>query len=509
MSGVKITLIQIVNIGKIKFMDFSLKGLTRVVGPNGAAKSTVLKAIEYAFNGAKSIPEGVIRKGVQKEGKNAGKDIDRASIRIELDNGIVVDRTIRIDNKGNQKEDLSVTGSNVDLSSQKLLDKITSIIMNPQVVSDMNGVELFKELQKITGFDTSDYDLKIAKYTEDNKFVRKQIKNRGVLEELTYNRPEKLVDVVKLSETINKLDKVTEQKGRLIDNIDVLEKDMANWEDQIEGLKKSIESSEIELKGKKSLIEEIEKAQNPIDLAAKKETLRTSSEINTKFRAWEKYDLDLAAETKLKKELKTGEDDLKKENIAKDKYLSTLNVPEGMFIDKGSVIVNAGEIDGQNMQIPWENASESLRAEFAFRLCVSAIPKDGLQLLYYHRGESIGSERMKAIAELANEHNVDILMEVMSETPVDETFSTVYLSEGDIVKTNVEKNDKVHNAPPANAVKKEVVPDDEPLSLFDGPAAVKAEKKVDPGPEEKIEKPDKEEVIEEKSKENGLILDLF
>jgi hypothetical protein len=85
-------------------------------------------------------------------------------------------------------------------------------------------------------------------------------------------------------------------------------------------------------------------------------------------------------------------------------------------------------IDG----VPWDRLSTSTKLVAAARLAASSIPDNGLKVLYVHRGESIGAEKMKALAEFAAENNVKIFMEVMSEQPVNPEPGIVHIVHGTV-----------------------------------------------------------------------------
>lgn len=103
----KITSLQIENVKRVKALRLepSPQGLTVIGGKNRQGKTSVLDAICAALGGQKKVPSNITRDGA----------MNPASIRVELSNGLIVER------KGKNAA-LTVTDSTGTKQGQKLLD---------------------------------------------------------------------------------------------------------------------------------------------------------------------------------------------------------------------------------------------------------------------------------------------------------------------------------------------------------------------------------------------------
>lgn len=107
----KITSLQLENVKRVKALRLepSPQGLTVIGGKNGQGKTSVLDAICAALGGQKKVPSNITRDGA----------MNPASIRVELSNGIIVER------KG-KNASLTVTDPTGGRHGQKLLDSFVN-----------------------------------------------------------------------------------------------------------------------------------------------------------------------------------------------------------------------------------------------------------------------------------------------------------------------------------------------------------------------------------------------
>lgn len=107
----KITSLQLENVKRVKALRLepSPQGLTVIGGKNGQGKTSVLDAISAALGGQKKMPSSLTRDGA----------MNPASIRVELSNGLVVER------KG-KNASLTVTDPTGGRHGQKLLDSFVN-----------------------------------------------------------------------------------------------------------------------------------------------------------------------------------------------------------------------------------------------------------------------------------------------------------------------------------------------------------------------------------------------
>ena len=439
-----ITLLQIANLGTIKFLSFSLnkKGdLIELHGPNDSGKSTALNALQFAFQGATKIPKDIIRHGVYTDGDKIGEPIDRAKVRVETSSEWVIERTIRKNKKGDQISELSVTRKGLAPAggAQTFLDEISSRYSNPQLVADLPSKELFQTLATLARIDTATIDSKISSLKDDQKIIRKQIKNAGVLVKPVDPKP-KMKDVSVLVNTYDEIKQwITDDnyaKEQLQANIKAEEVEKTVVNTIIEDMKRELQEASINLDEIIIRIKTLKKQQkyavetDPLytetEIAEMKNEIEGASTIQTLVSQWDIYENDKEALTSLDKEMEVLSQKLTAKELEKTAAFVEAELPM-----KGLRITEEGDVFFEKDL--WENVSESSKLLIATRLCVNSIPDAGLKYIYIHRGESIGTEKRKQIAKIAKEKDIKILMEVMDESGPELSDNKIYIREGEIV----------------------------------------------------------------------------
>ncbi len=133
----KIAKLEIENVKKVKAVTIAptADGLTVIGGKNGQGKTSVLDAIAWALGGSKYAPTNARREG----------SVIPPSLRVELDNGIIVER------KG-EKGSLKVTDQNGQKAGQALLDAfVEKLAIDLPKFMSMTSKEKAKTLLGIVG----------------------------------------------------------------------------------------------------------------------------------------------------------------------------------------------------------------------------------------------------------------------------------------------------------------------------------------------------------------------
>src|SRR5512138_480602 len=125
----KITKLEVTNFKRIRAIEIEPSGaIVQVRGRNGAGKSSCLDAIAAALGGEKLAPAEPIRRGT-----------DCAVIRVELDDGTVVER--RWTASGSTLKLMSKEGAKFDKPQKRLDDLIGRLSFDPLAFSRLPAKE--------------------------------------------------------------------------------------------------------------------------------------------------------------------------------------------------------------------------------------------------------------------------------------------------------------------------------------------------------------------------------
>lgn len=128
-------------------------------GPNGAGKSSVITAIAMALGGKTLCPDEPIRAGQT-----------RAHARVELDNGLVVERRFST----GKRDYLKVTPSDGSTIKrpQEVLDQLFSrITFDPLAFTAQEPVSQAETLRRLVGIDTAAIDAEIQRVYEERTII--------------------------------------------------------------------------------------------------------------------------------------------------------------------------------------------------------------------------------------------------------------------------------------------------------------------------------------------------
>lgn len=414
----QITMLQAVDIGKIKMVtiEFDPKKdrIKKVTGPNGSGKSTVLNTIRYALEGKKSIPNDVVRHGYYSEGDKAGKEIDKGIIRIETENGYMIERSIRKNDKGEQVESLKVMkiGEGEVKSAQTFINSMLSQYRNPQKIADMSSKDLFFLLIDSIKDQLADYDKRIQDIKASAAETRTLIKRVGVPVEPEVPEPSETGDyaeeMMRLNEISQKASEAIYQETMYRNEVDRARSKVYELEEELKAERKKLENAEVSLVKANEAAAALTRARD--EKYVKVEQLRGCEEASA---IWKKFKADVQELESLQVNLQEYVEDAKKVEEQKRLAITGMDLP-----------ISNLEVDADNQEVKydgilWDNLEESTRLLKGLEMCIKTTPEEAPRIFTMARGESIGKERQELIAKMLYENDAFLIMEVMQDGPSD------------------------------------------------------------------------------------------
>ena len=338
--SVKITSFEAENVKRIKAVQFtpSEDGLTIIGGKNANGKTSVLDGIVYALGGEKNRPKNFNREGSAVPGK----------IRIELSNGIIVERS-------GKNASLKVTDPSGRKGGQKLLNEfIEPLALNLPKFMNASDKEKGETLLQIIGVGEELAELDKKEnfiYSERTLVGRDADKKSKLAEALEYypDAPEELVsasDLIKQQQEIlarngenqrkrDRVKEITFEKHRIFDEAQRLENQIAELTARLEERKKAYEKTAedeaIAMKDAAQLEDE--------NTAEIEESIANIEEINRRVRAnfTKANAVDEAEQLRNEYDKMTGE--LEAVRSQRKALLDSADLPlEGLSVSEGALV---------------------------------------------------------------------------------------------------------------------------------------------------------------------------
>ena len=338
--SVKITSFEAENVKRIKAVQFtpSEDGLTIIGGKNANGKTSVLDGIVYALGGEKNRPKNFNREGSAVPGK----------IRIELSNGIIVERS-------GKNASLKVTDPSGRKGGQRLLNEfIEPLALNLPKFLNASDKEKGETLLQIIGVGEELAELDKKEnfiYSERTLVGRDADKKSKLAEALEYypDAPEELVsasDLIKQQQEIlarngenqrkrDRVKEITFEKHRIFDEAQRLENQIAELTARLEERKKAYEKTAedeaIAMKDAAQLEDE--------NTAEIEESIANIEEINRRVRAnfTKANAVDEAEQLRNEYDKMTGE--LEAVRSQRKALLDSADLPlEGLSVSEGALV---------------------------------------------------------------------------------------------------------------------------------------------------------------------------
>lgn len=388
------------NVKKLKAVRLELdKPMTIIGGNNGQGKTTVLDCIEMALGGKKSIPPRPIREGESS-----------ARIVLELDTLTVVRKFTA---KDSYLEVLTKDGAKYPSAQAVLDDLYNSLSFDPVAFARMKPADQAATLRAVCGIDTADLDEEYQKVYTERTGVNRDVKTheatvRGMVRH--EDAPAEAVSITALTDEADAARSTIAAAKAEIERCHAQSRHLRSIDAEIDRLTAQIES----LRRQRTVVVDDmpalgtqEQAEQVISTAEQalaniRAQIATAEQTNQKVR--ENAAHIQASERLTAAKVQAEALTLRLEEIeqAKLKRISEAQYPvPGLSIAlDGTVLMNG---------IPFEQASgaEQIRVSAAIGLAMN--PK--LPLLLIRDGSLLDDNSMRMLAEFAEQHNAQILIE--------------------------------------------------------------------------------------------------
>jgi DNA repair exonuclease SbcCD ATPase subunit len=420
----KIINLQIDNFMRLKAIEITPEGaLIDIAGKNAAGKTSILNAIYAALAGASALPSKPIRKGA-----------DSARIQVKLGDGttvqLIVRRTFKTAEDGSFTT--SVVVENADGarygSPQKVLDGLLGALsFDPLAFARMPAKEQLGELRKLVpGFDFDAADEANAddftRRTEINRRARQmraQLEGLKVPGDPRQQRVDESALVAELNaagETKAEIEKERARRYLIKDAVTELECEAETLADTLEQLKKQIAEYERDLAAARVKLEAkradfaalppLADPPNTAELMARIDAARrTNLEVTTRERVLaERADLtnEIAVEEAESKALTKN---MEQRDARKAEAIAAAKLPiEGLGLGADGVLFNG---------LPFDQASDAERLRVSVAIAAAMNPK--LRVVRIRDGSLLDADGVRAIAEFAEKHDLQIWREVVAD----------------------------------------------------------------------------------------------
>ena len=404
------------NLKGIKAIDITPKDdMVIISGKNGAGKTSAIDSIWYALlwkAGVKGTPMP-IRKGMRHAEVQVTLCEDLTEE--EIAQGKIPEPLFIVNRNwtANDKTYLKVSNGKglIYTSPQKLLDEFINFLsVDPRKFTTMSGKEHRDILIKLTGFDVSGIEEKIAELRELRTIKGREVKLlSGEREEVTVeDLPETIISVTDINNELqnalmvnSKIDETIRNKEQTLKEIERLKENLTSYEDYL---------------SKNTVI--------PVD--SLKEKLNDSQEINEQIRARDRNKIADEKESKAQAEYEEFTQDIKEETTKLEDGLKTNwhKIPD----QKLSLTETDIAYDGT----PYSQISFSEQLRVAMGIAMAINPK--LKVISISDYSLLDDENKSIIRQLSKEFGFQVWAEEVDETGT----KGFYIEEGEVKTENEE-----------------------------------------------------------------------
>lgn len=431
------------NVLGVKDIKFDLAGrhLFLVGGANGQGKSSALTALVMALAGKSGMPDypDIALRNGEKKGK----------VTIELtgdeelmeSKSITVELSLRKKTTGSVVEEFRVLDSTGEEAPEprKLLQRLFTLrAFDPLAFERMKPKEKATLVSQMLGLDLSKFDKEYNRVFEDRTVLGRDGKKLAAQFEAAPKHADAPTEEVKVVDLMAEMEKLQgENKARadcernvakakdrqvaltakadaLVEQIAALQKQLDETRIEIDDAEARELSARTQLSALPSRYEEI---------TAVKDKIAKADETNRKVR-------ENAAREALEKELKKSRGEYQKltdrlteiqeeraEAVAKAEW----PMP-GMELTEDGLLMNG---------LPFEQASTSQRIMASVKVGMALNPK--LRLLVCQHGSDLDNETLDALAKVVEEHQFQLLIELVTRSKEDEERCAVIIADGEVV----------------------------------------------------------------------------
>lgn len=415
---------QAANIKKLRIVDISPDGnLVQISGANGAGKSSVLDAIQYALEGKTNIPSQPVRQGEF-----------RAKIRLDMGD-IIVTRSFKAGSDSTLTVE-SADGSRF-ASPQKLLDELLgALTFDPLEFSRMPAKDQLEQIRSLAKLDV-DIDeldrLNAADYaarTEVNRTVKRlNERSNDLFAKVNPSLPKEPVDpdeLITQLETAASFNAAIEREGeRRVSKQrsirDTLELALAKREQAAELIREADRLEQVADEARAE-VDSLPALEEPRDTVAIRAEIDRARRVNAGIAVNREYETARAAEEAARKAADeiTQRMDGRTQRKASAVAAASMPIP-GLSFGEGMVLYN---------ELPFDQASSAEQLRVSVAIAMAANPK--LRVLRIKDGSLLDENSLRMIAEMAREGDYQIWMEV-----VDTSGNVgIVLEDGQVAKIN-------------------------------------------------------------------------
>lgn len=419
------------NIKRIQAVEITPDGnVITIGGKNRAGKSSVLDAIAYALGGQDLIPEQPIRTGeVEAE---VTVDLGDISVSRRFYRDVLVDKDTGTTVYGETKSTLRVKNRDGATypSPQAMLDKLLGeLTFDPREFAMTKPKAQLETLRKITNLDTSMLDEQrkeaFSARTAINRRVSTWKSKLDSLPPLVANVPLEELSLEELSGELARIEGLRTlasdaqvQLERAKGTLNALTADSNRAKEEVERLKamlaravESFAACEMKVLHQTQEVETLTKnasdrlASIP-DVSNVQEQIKKIEGTNSAIR---QNAIRLSVQAELERTVGEADDQtalLEELDKRKQALISAVKFPvEGLGFGEEGVLLNG---------LPFEQAATSEQLAVSVAIGLALNPK--LRVLLVRNGESLDSDSMRLLGELAARHDAQLWVERMTET---------------------------------------------------------------------------------------------
>ena len=426
-GAVKITSLELENVKRVRAVSLqpAEDGLTVIGGRNAQGKTSVLDAIAWALGGNRKRPERPTREG----------SATPASLRVELSNGLLVER-------GGKGGTLKITDPTRKKAGQALLDSfVEELALNLPKFMEMSDREKADEMLRILGIQDDleklDRDLMSAKNKREAIGQMKRAKEHTADEMPVYGEvgtePMSAKELIEKQQEILAKNGENQRKRLLVDQIkrefETLDEQCASIKIQISALNESLEKKTVRLIKLKEDYETAQKTASELEddsTAEIEESLANIEDYNSKIAANRRRAEMKADAEKLQDDYRKASkevDDIQKSRV---KLLRDADLPlDGLTVDDGKLKYNGAV---------WSEMSGAEQLRVATAIVRKLKPECGFVLV--DKLEQMDPETLAEFGRWAQEEGLQV---IGTRVAVDDTC-TVVIEDGRVVGSSQDKS---------------------------------------------------------------------
>lgn len=399
----KIIALEAENVKHLKVVNIKPDGSVVVIGgDNEQGKTCVLDSIEYALNGAGSIPTKPIRTGQKKA-------------RVVLDLGdIQVIRTFTA--KGTNLTVKNKDGATFP-SPQSMLDKLVGeLTFDPLEFSKMDARKRSEVLKQLVGLNFDKMNAQYKKLFDERTIVNRHGKElKANLDNMVKHDgvPDQQVSMKELGEQYTKA--LEHNQG-----IEIAHRELKSKVDELQRVEKEVKALKADIKKRQKALEGNEEM---VDAKAIHSKMANVEVVNAKVRENEVH-------AKLDQELielrgQSGSLSTNMTRITDDKAKA---LSKAKFPIEGLAIEDDGDVTFED--IPFNQCSAAQRIRISVAIGLAMNPK--LRVLLIREGSLLDGKNLAMVAKMANDADAQIWIERVSKGKE----CSIIIEDGSVMDTN-------------------------------------------------------------------------